>query len=267
MNKEEIILKEDSVALVKNHKTSWFNSIVTFLSPILIIMSIRWFIIEPYMIPSGSMIPTLLVHDHIFVSKWVYGLRWPFTESWIMNWNKPKLGEIVVFRYPKEKEIFFVKRVVALEGDTIEIQEGQLIRNGLPVERKLLDGEYYNKNILGRDKDISSKERKNFDLEDEAGVFQYYSEQLGDHHFISRSFNEDRKVDGKKIVVPTGHFFVVGDNRDESSDSRVWGFVPIKNLIGRASMIWLSCDETLESATFICDPKTIRWSRLISFIH
>ncbi len=232
----------------KNYKTSWVRAILTFLSPILLIMGFRWTLFEPYVIPSGSMIPTLLIHDHIVVSKWPYGLRLPFTEKWVVFWNKPQVGEIVVFRYPKGRDTFFVKRIVATEGDTIEVHEGQLIRNGVPIERQKVE----NKVVK--------------DSEDEGEIFDYYQEQLGTHRFISRSFRADRRVDDQKIVVPEGHFFVVGDNRDESHDSRAWGFVPLKNLIGRASGIWLSCDETLASAPFVCDPKTIRWKRLFSAI-
>lgn len=234
----------------KSKKTTWTRAILTFLAPLILVFVFRWAFYEPYVIPSGSMIPTLLIHDHIFVSKWVYGLRLPFTERWLFNWNKPEPGEVVVFRYPKDRETFFVKRIVAMEGDTIEVLAGQLIRNGELVTRTP---------IASASLVIPGEMNSEFD---------YFKEQLGTHSFISRSYHseEDRR-DGAKVTVPAGHFFVVGDNRDESHDSRGWGFVPMNYLIGRAGIIWLSCNSTLPAAPFLCDPTTIRWLRLFSSVE
>lgn len=242
---------------MKSKKTTWTQAILTFFAPILLILWFRWALFEPYVIPSGSMIPTLLIHDHILVSKWPFGLRIPFTEKWILQWSTPQVGEVVVFRYPKGRDTFFVKRVVALAGDTIEVHEGQLIRNGTPIERMPLDAA----SALVRDND--KENNKEYDNDE----YNYYSEVLGENQFISRSFKEGRRQDDIKFTVPADQFFVVGDNRDESSDSRVWGFVPYKNLIGRVSGIWLSCEETLPSAPFVCDPKTIRWKRMFTSIR
>lgn len=233
--------------MAESKKVTWKKALLTFFAPILIIFFFRWALFEPYVIPSGSMVPTLLVHDHILVNKWAYGFRLPFSEKWLTFWKKPVPGEIVVFRYPKEPETFFVKRVVAVAGETIEVREGQLIRNGEPVARQ--------------DIEVPSA----FRVEDQG--FDYFKEQLGLREFISRSFNNRHRMEGAPVQVPEGHFFVVGDNRDESSDSRVWGFVPEKNLIGRAGAIWLSCENTLPAAPFICDPKTVRWSRIFSSVY
>lgn len=232
---------------LKSKKSTWTRAILTFFAPLVLVFGFRWALYEPYVIPSGSMIPTLLIHDHIFVNKWAYGLRIPFTERWLLNWVKPKPGEVVVFRYPGDRETFFVKRIVAVEGETIEVQAGQLIRNGERVER------------------WPENEMK---IPDEDGSdFEYFKENLESHPFISRSYrSEESRRDGEKVKVPAGHFFVVGDNRDESHDSRAWGFVPVNNLIGRAGVIWLSCNSTLPSAPFICDPTTIRWQRLFSSV-
>jgi signal peptidase I len=226
----------------QSKKATWKKAILTFLTPIVVVFFIRWALFEPYVIPSGSMIPTLLVHDHILVNKWAYGFRLPFTESWLSFWRKPLPGEIVVFRFPRGRDTFYVKRVVAVEGDTIEVIDGQLVLNGVSIERVAKEGE-------------------------DKSEFQYYSEKLGTNEFTSRSFKTGERMPGTKHTVPSGHFFVVGDNRDESYDSRGWGFVPIKNLIGRASSIWLSCENTLPATPFICDPKTIRWKRIFTAIH
>lgn len=244
---EDIEIKMSEPRL-KSKKTTWTRAILTFLAPLILVFVFRWALYEPYVIPSGSMIPTLLIHDHIFVSKWVYGLRLPFTERWLFNWKKPQPGEVVVFRYPKDRETFFVKRIVATEGDTIEVQAGQLLRNGEPVARTPMDS-------LVIPDELNSE-------------FDYFKEQLGTHNFISRSYHlkEDRR-NGEKFTVPAGHFFVVGDNRDESHDSRAWGFVPINYLIGRAGIIWLSCNSTLPAAPFLCDPTTFRWRRLFSSVE
>ncbi len=230
----------------KSKKVTWTKALLSFFAPILIVFFFRWALFEPYVIPSGSMIPTLLIHDHILVNKWAYGFRIPFTETWLTYWHKLEPGEIVVFRYPRGRDTFFVKRVVAVEGDEIEVKEGQLIRNGVPVERVLIDAPPAPR--------------------DETAEFQYYHEKLGEHEFMSRSYRWSERMNGTKVKVPAGQFFVVGDNRDESNDSRHWGFVPTKNLIGRAGAIWLSCENTLPATPFICDPKAIRWERLFTSV-
>jgi len=233
---------------LKSRKTTWTKAILTFLSPVVLVFGFRWALYEPYVIPSGSMIPTLLVHDHIFVNKWAFGLRIPFTERWLFRWHHPQPGEVVVFRFPGDRETFFVKRIVAVEGDTIEVREGQLIRNGEPV------GRVPQKPVL-----IPGEDSRDFD---------YFNEQLGAHTFTSRSMKDkDQRRGGESVKVPEGHFFVVGDNRDESYDSRGWGFVPNNNLIGKAGLIWLSCNETLPSTPFLCDPSTIRWKRLFQSVE
>ncbi|MEY4616060.1 MAG: hypothetical protein RJB66_1020 [Pseudomonadota bacterium] len=228
-------------------KVTWKKSLLTFFTPIILIFFFRWALFEPYVIPSGSMIPTLLIHDHILVNKWAYGFRIPFSDRWLAFWSKPLPGEIVVFRYPKDPDTFFVKRVVAVGGDTIEVREGQLVRNGEPIAR--------------------FETSKPLFLGEESQSFDYFKEKLGQRDFVTRSFSARARLEGALVQVPMGHFFVVGDNRDESSDSRVWGFVPEKNLIGRAGAIWLSCENTLPAAPFICDPKTVRWERVFSTVY
>lgn len=226
-------------------KTTWPKAIAWFIAPLLIAMTLRWALFEPYVIPSGSMIPTLLVHDHILVNKWAYGLRLPFSENWLVRWKNPQKGEIVVFKYPVDKETFFVKRIVATGGDVIEVKRGTLIINNQVIDRV-------------ESAPVPTVE----DFED----FNYYLENLNSKSFISRSSKDLSSDEFGPETVPAGHFFVVGDNRDQSSDSRVWGFVPEENLMGKASLIWLSCENTLPAAPLICDPKVIRWTRIFKGI-
>jgi signal peptidase I len=238
----------------KSLKATWTGALLTFFAPLIIAFGLRWIIFEPYVIPSGSMIPTLLIHDHILVNKWVYGLRWPFSEKWFYFWSKPVAGEIVIFKYPISKDTYFIKRIVAVEGDEISVVDGQLIRNGTPVERKALSEDDLKKFNISTSEDISPS-------------FVYFQESIGERIFISRSAEDNRLADFGPKKIPPGHFFVVGDNRDESSDSRSWGLVPYENLMGRAWFIWLSCTDTLPASPMLCDPNTIRWNRLFKRIQ
>lgn len=216
-------------------RASWPQALLTFFSPLLLLALMRWLLIEPYVIPSGSMIPTLLIHDHIFVNKLAYGVHWPFQTSWLARWSEPERFDVVVFRFPDNPRVFYVKRIVGLPGDRVGIDGHSLVINGekWPAERL-----------------------EEFASDD----YQYYRE---DDHFVRYRYEGGAM---EEFTVPEGHFFAVGDNRDESSDSRVWGTVPLDHVVGRASFIWLSCRETLATARFLCDPQTIRWNRLFQSV-
>ncbi len=215
-------------------RATWPQALFTFFAPILILFSVRWLLIEPYVIPSGSMIPTLLIHDHIFVNKLAYGVHLPFSRHWLLNWKTPQRSEIIVFRYPSNPEVFYVKRVVGLAGDKIAVHEGELLVNGEAVPQKKFQ---------------------------EAG-FEYYEEAQHTVRYLQHSLSNFAE-----ITVPEGSLFVMGDNRDQSSDSRSWGAVPLDHVIGRASFIWLSCRETLATARFLCDPQTLRWNRFFQSVN
>jgi signal peptidase I len=194
-------------------------------------------IAEPFVIPSGSMIPTLHVHDHILVNKLAYGLHVPFSKKWIFQWASPRRGDIVVFRYPENPDVFYVKRAIGLGGDRVTMEHGTLVVNGekLPIERSSPS------TAVPADEDS----------------FEYFAEN---GHLIR--YRDQYSASFEEITVPEGKIFVLGDNRDQSNDSRFWGFVPEENLIGRAWLIWLACDATLPSAQFLCDPTTLRWDRV-----
>lgn len=192
---------------------------------LLIVLLFRSFLFEPFKIPSGSMIPTLLVGDFIVVNKYAYGLRLPVTHTKVVPIGEPQRGDVVVFRYPVEPGVNFIKRLVGLPGDTISYRNKQLYVNGKKVPFQP-EGRY------GTD-DVKCS-TPGFDA-------LRLTETLGavSHGILIHAGSESR--DGQ-WTVPEGHYFVMGDNRDRSNDSRVWGFVPDGNLMGRAVGIWLNFD-------------------------
>lgn len=187
------------------------------------------------------MIPTLLVHDHIFVNKTSFGLRVPFVPTHLLQWASPRRGDVVVFRYPKNPEIFYIKRVVALGGDELQMVRGQLVVNGIQVPQQ--------------------KTSKSWDSgQNDEDDFDHYLEE---GHPVRYRKGERELAELEPTQVPHGSFFAMGDNRDRS-DSRVWGFVPESHLVGRPTWIWLSCNKTLPTAQFLCDPQSMRWSRFFN---
>lgn len=201
----------------------------SFFPVILIVLVLRSFIAEPFRIPSGSMIPTLLIGDFILVDKFSYGLRMPVGFWKFMPLGEPKRGQVVVFRYPVDPSKDFIKRLVGLPGDRIEYRDKVLYING---ERQTQepDGVY-----------PAPGPR--------AGVVEKYIENLGGvrHPIIINPAYPAR--DGYWIV-PEGHYFMMGDNRDGSDDSRSWGFVPEHNLVGHAFFIWMSWDGARKRPAF-----------------
>jgi signal peptidase I len=192
---------------------------------LLIVLLFRSFLFEPFKIPSGSMIPTLLVGDFILVNKYAYGLKLPVLNTRIISVGEPKRGDVVVFRYPVNLSVNFIKRLVGLPGDTITYRDKQLFINGELVATE-------NQGIY------SSAEVKCSTPESDAHRAQ---EQLGDVQHSTLIHLGSPGRDGQ-WEVPPGHYFMMGDNRDRSNDSREWGFVPEENLMGRAVGIWMNFD-------------------------
>lgn len=226
----------------KNLKGTWNQAILTFLFPILLVLGFRWALLEPFVIPSGSMIPTLLIHDHILVKKFAYGLRIPFLNHWLFQWAQPQRGQIVVFKYPENPGVFYIKRLIGLPGDVVEVQSGRVTVNGqkLPLEALLLAGR-------------------------ESG-FSYFHEQNGDKTYTVRFLSEEASGEAQTFKVPNGQYFFMGDNRDQSSDSRFWGFVKSEFVVGEAWFVWLSCESTLPSMALVCDPSQLRYDRFFHFL-
>lgn len=246
-------------------KHFWTEGAGSFIVAIGIALTIRWALIEAYVIPSGSMLPSLLIHDHIFVNKIHYGIRFPFTENWMVRFDEPKRGEVIVFKYPENKELFYIKRVVGIPGDKVFYENGNLYVNDELVKKSVPSDLKYEFDYL-RDDDFRGEG---------VGATQSYvhwQEQLGDYEFSTLLRKGRGGVVFGPYHVPKDHYFVMGDNRDNSQDSRLWSeekrFVPREFLIGRAMFVWLSCEKTLPLVTFLCDPLTIRWSRFFhSVLH
>ena len=215
----------------------WIEYSVSFFPVILIVFMLRSFLVEPFKIPSSSMVPTLLVGDFILVNKFTYGIRLPVANMKVIALGNPQRGDVMVFRYPEDPSLDYIKRVVGLPGDTVEYRNKRLTINGQLVPEKQID-------------DYLSRERMQFS--------RRYIETLGhtQHEILleddapaavlptrAGGGNCNYNSAGLTCTVPPGHYFVMGDNRDNSSDSRVWGFVPDENIVGKAFFIWLNLSE------------------------
>jgi signal peptidase I len=184
---------------------------------ILLALFIRTFVIQAFKIPSGSMTPTLIVGDHLLVNKFIYGIRIPLIDYFIIQYNEPERGDIVVFKWPNDESKDFIKRVIGIEGDTIEIKNDVLYLNGEKIETAYV-GKYSDKNIAGA---------------------EIYKESLGENeHYMLDQYV--RYEDMGPITVPEDSIFVMGDNRDNSQDSRYWGFVSLNKVKGKALIIYWS---------------------------
>jgi len=213
---------------------------------VLIALFLRAFVVEAFKIPSGSMIPTLEVGDHIFVNKFIYGFRIPFTNIKFLPFKKPRRGEVIVFVYPQDESKDFIKRIVAVEGDTVAFRDNRVIINGKPIKRRRLPGPcLYPETDEGSDRwqprPCVAYEEKHNDI----------------HYRVVHDLNEYPFPDRKPYKIPSGQLFVMGDNRDNSHDSRFWGTVPYDYIKGRAIIIWWSYGQ----------PDGVRWSRFFTWIH
>ena len=206
----------------------------SFFPVLFVILLFRSFVAEPFKIPSGSMMPTLLVGDFILVNKFSYGLRLPVLNKRILATGEPKRGDVFVFRYPKNPKEDYIKRVVGLPGDTIEYRNKTLFVNGQQIAETDL-GAY--PGPAEPDRPMDGAQLKQEDL---AGV----------QHKILEMPSVWVGHEGS-WTVPQGQYFAMGDNRDNSADSRFWGFVPEENLVGRAFVIWMNFGNLTRIGTVI----------------
>lgn len=203
----------------------------SFFPVLLIVLVLRSFLIEPFQIPTGSMIPTLEVGDFILVNKYAYGVRLPIIGTKLMDIADPKRGEVMVFIPPHENK-YYIKRVIGLPGDTVRYQESNLYINGELVEREFLESR------------LIETERGGISAE-------LYNETIGEVEHITQlipAFNRERNR--TSWVIPNGFYFMMGDNRDNSSDSRVWGTVPEKDIVGKAIAVWMHKEPGLHLPSF-----------------
>jgi signal peptidase I len=197
----------------------------SFFPIILIVLVVRSFIVEPFRIPSGSMMPTLLIGDFILVNKFAYGVRLPVLNSRIINTGHPQRGDVTVFRYPENPKIDFIKRIVGVPGDRIAYRNKVLYINGEQVPQQYLES-YVG---TGSGNVMTGSRRLHENL-------------IGVKHDILVMPGRNNFGADFETVVPPGQYFAMGDNRDNSRDSRFWGFLPEENLVGKAFLIWMNWD-------------------------
>jgi signal peptidase I len=222
-----------------NRAPWWIEYCVSFFPVILFVFVLRSFIVEPFRIPSGSMLPTLQNGDLILVNKFQYGIRLPVIDRKVIELGVPARGDVMVFRYPVDPDVDYIKRVVGLPGDVVQYRNKVLSINGEAVKTQR-DGDFFEP--------------------DRAAYIGRYKEQLGERrHDILVNLGArqdlmpitnfpyrdacDYSGNGVRCTVPAGHYFVMGDNRDNSLDSRYWGFVPDDHIVGRAFFIWMNFSE------------------------
>jgi signal peptidase I len=246
--------------MAKEKKGGWGETIKTIAYALLIAIGVRTFAYEPFTIPSGSMLPTLLIGDYLFVSKFSYGFSrysLPFSLPVISGRilaSEPERGDVAVFKLPKDNKTDYIKRLVGLPGDRIQVRQGRLYINEQLVERELVG-------------EVELTERGGFKRQ-----VKEYIETLpnGVKHRIWERSDREYLDNTQVYVVPEGHYFAMGDNRDSSQDSRVLnavGYVPFENLVGRAEILFFSKEEDSSILAVWDWPTSIRWERIFDGVH
>ena len=234
----------------KGHENFIITWAYDFWPVLAIVLVLRSFLYEPFNIPSDSMVPTLETGDFILVNKFDYGIKLPMVNTKIIDTGSPERGDVAVFRYPPQPTISYIKRIVGLPGDHIVYDHGQLSINGEKVAKVPVE---------------FSREKDRLDTPNAI----YHKETLGEHTFTMRelegvnvarqapfiNYLENGKYSGEnglywEVTVPEGHYFAMGDNRDQSADSRFWGLVPEENLTGRAFYIWMHKEPGFKLPSF-----------------
>jgi len=209
----------------------WIKETKSMILIVVAVLGFRSMFFEPFKIPSGSMIPTLLIGDFILVNKFSYGFKVPFSDwfsdpVYITGPDTPKRGDVIVFKYPQDTSLNYIKRVVGLPGDTVQVIDKVVYVNDEPLKMEEISGKDYMEDMDEKFKNFNFKFFKTITGE------HTHTTQVDEDNFYNMSF--------AKLEVPKGHYFVMGDNRDFSADSRSWGFVPFGHIKGKAILIWFS---------------------------
>lgn len=227
------------IGVVVSRPDSWpVEYARSFFPLLLLVLVLRSFVFEPFRIPSGSMKPTLLIGDFILVNKFAYGVRLPVLHRKILDTGAPERGDVAVFRFPREPRLDYIKRIVGVPGDLIRYENKQLTVNGQPAVQQ----------VIGPYDDPDGGSSRLIQIEEEIdGVM---------HQILNSSVARPGNLE---VEVPEGMYFALGDNRDNSNDSRFWGFVPEDHLVGKAFMVWMHFNWGSGDG--------VQWSRIGKGIH
>jgi signal peptidase I len=252
----------------KKNKSKTREYVEALLMALLVAGLLRSFVVEAFKVPSGSMLSTIQIGDFLFVNKFVYGLRIPFTKQWMTHFKEVERGEVVVFIFPQDETKNYIKRVVGIPGDKIVVEGKTLTVNGVEVPKRAMTVQKNNGMLLIRPTENPTDDTtylikafqdwKSFDI---------FLEEMEGQPFLSQYYRYESET-RREFVVQDGHFFVIGDNRNRSFDSRSWGQVPMENLKGRALFVWLSLDYDTPLATvWNIRIPSIRWRRFGHWIE